>query len=743
MIKNERLTIFLPFFLCVLFLVPLGLFNSEIDPFEHSGFFSLTTIDAGDDQGYYAYLRSFYFDGDVDFLNERNYAYYDYLTRTNLVLNLWPCGQALLWAPFFMIGELMEKALVYFGMAQKTYGYGWPHLISTGLGTLFYVFCGFLLLYKTLRSFFSRNAALLSCWTLFLSSPLPYFAFVRSRMGHFAEFFTLSLILYIWFRRPKLENSISWGLCFGCVLALVGMSRYTNIVIGIFPISAFFLILWFIPKSSEKLAVFTKTCGAILLAFAVTISIQVLIWFVLYGSFYPDDPHLDKFKTIAIPDSLSFFWDRLTSVLMGPYFGLVWCFQPWLIGYAGLFFVSYKKLKIKPLFDIYIPEELESKFFKIIAIILVFCSFYLTLTWTLAEFSSYGRRLLIASIPFVSIGLAALFDQIENRFWKRIFSGACMVFILINLIHMVQFRWLIDFSNSNYSFESFKKIPDMFSVPGGMLSTSFAKLLYLKTAPLNSPIDFFFIIMFPLLTLFLMWGAWKLCGFDREKIEATPKYYAWAPILIMSLIVSAVIFLDRNQVNFSKESINNRIQYASIMQKYPEFIFDKTYTGSEADALAAIKSMPKSSRAVFQLGYFYLKEGSFSKAVRFLKKSIDLDKLNHSAYWAMGIALKNSGQPNYMKYMKTALRIQPHRSYRIGYLFEVSIDYFQKARYVESIEVLEKIIWMAPNWAIAHKNLAINYYYLKEFKKSKYQADLAKNLGGEVEDVLKLLEPLL
>ena len=63
MIKNERLTIFLPFFLCVLLLVPLGLFSGDIDPFEHSGFFSLTTIDAGDDQGYYAYIRSFFLMG--------------------------------------------------------------------------------------------------------------------------------------------------------------------------------------------------------------------------------------------------------------------------------------------------------------------------------------------------------------------------------------------------------------------------------------------------------------------------------------------------------------------------------------------------------------------------------------------------------------------------------------------------------------------------------------------------------
>jgi hypothetical protein len=742
MIKNERLTIFLPFFLCVLLFVPLGLFNEGVDPFEHSGFFSLTTIDAGDDQGYYAYVRSFFFDGDIDFLNERNYAYYFHLTQTNYALNLWPSGQALLWAPFFLVGELVEKILVYFEMSQKTYGYGWSHLISTGLGTLFYVFCGFLLLYKTLSSMFSKRAALWSCWTLFLSSPLPYFTFIRSRMGHFAEFFTLSLILYIWLHRPKPENSTSWGLCLGCVLALVGMSRYTNIIVGIFPIAAFILVICFIPKQSENLETFTKTCGSVLFTFLVTISIQVFIWMILYGNFYPDDPHLSKFKTIVVPDSFSFLWERLVSVFGGPYFGLLWCFQPWLIGYVGLFCISPEKFKIKPLFGISLPEGLEAKVFKILAIILTFWSFYLTLTWTLAEFSSYGRRLLILSIPFVSLGLAALFDRIETKFWKRVLACSCVLFVLINIIHMVQFRWLIAHDDPNYSFESFKKIPDMFSTPGGMFSTSFVKILYLKTVSLNSSVDFFFIILFPLLVLFLMWGAWKLCGVEVKKVDTTAKYQVWIPLLVMVLIVFSIIYLDRNRISYSEASKSNRMRFASIMQTYPEFIFDSAYVGKEADALAAIKLMPKSSRAFFQLGYFYLKEGDLPKAIRFLKKSIELDSLNHNAYWALGIASKKSGQPDYMKYMKTALTIQPHRNYRLGYLFEVSVDYFQRGRYIESIEVLDKVIWLAPNWAGAYKSLAINYYYLKDFQKSKYYADLASGLGADVNDILKLLKPL-
>ena len=737
---DDRLTIFLPFFLCALILTPLGLFSSNIDPFEHSSFFSLTTIDAGDDQGYYAYLRSVFFDGDVDFLNERNYAYFYHLTRTNYSLNLWPCGPALLWAPFFLIGEVVEKLLVFVGVAEKTYGYGWSHLVTTGLGTIFYVFCGFLLLYKTLSLLFTRKAALWSCWTLFLSSPLPYFAFVRSRMGHFAEFFTLSLILYIWFRRPSSENSIPWGFCLGCVLALVGMSRYTNMAIGVFPIAIFFVIAWFIPKKKEPLAIFSKTCGAILLAFAATISIQILIWVILFGSYYPDDPHLDKFKMLAIPLTFSLLWERLISVLASPYFGLFWCFQPWLIGYVSLFFIQLKKIKLLPLFEISYPEEVEANVFKWLAIALAFWSFYLTLTWTLAEFSSYGRRLLIASIPFVAFGLASLYDRLKSQLWKIFFSICCFSFVLINLIQTIQFRWLIDYADLNYSLESFKKIPEMFSAPGGMFSTSLAKLLYLKSISVNSLSDFFFIIIFPLLVFLFMWLAWLFCGFRKEGEQTSPVYRSWVPIGLMILIFLSTIFLNQNRRTFAEKEINNRIQFTSLMRNFPEFVFDKNSSLNEQDALTAIGLKPDSSRAFFILGYIYTEQGNIAKGIRLLEKSIELDKLNHSAYWAMGIALKKSGSSEYLEYMQQALKLQPHRNYRLVYLFEVAADHFQNQRFSESIQVLEKVIWLAPNWADAHKNLAINFYYSDSLLKAKKHAELAKGFGADMSKLLTVLE---
>ncbi len=58
------------FYFLFLLLTPLGVFNPWVPPDADTGYYSVTRIDGGDDSGYYAYLRSAFFDGDLDFLNE-------------------------------------------------------------------------------------------------------------------------------------------------------------------------------------------------------------------------------------------------------------------------------------------------------------------------------------------------------------------------------------------------------------------------------------------------------------------------------------------------------------------------------------------------------------------------------------------------------------------------------------------------------------------------------------------------
>lgn len=146
------------FYLAFLFLTPLGVFNTWIKPEEHTGYYSITRIDPADDAAIYAYVRSMFIDGDIDFSNEEDYFYRDRLTSTFRAENRgYQTGSALLWLPFFFLGHVI--ALLYRGLGYPvtTDGYSFPYLVLTGIGSATYVFLGSVLCYLSCRRFFLRE----------------------------------------------------------------------------------------------------------------------------------------------------------------------------------------------------------------------------------------------------------------------------------------------------------------------------------------------------------------------------------------------------------------------------------------------------------------------------------------------------------------------------------------------------------------------------------------------------------
>ena len=162
------------FFLVFILLTPLGIFNDWVPPLNHKGFYSITAIDPGDDTGYYAYLRSAFFDGDWDFINEGNYVHSEHFTSTGYVFNNWQIGLSILFLPFFLVGHL--AALIYnsLGYPVSVDGYSAPYHMATAVASATYVFIGLVLLFRVLRKYFSEITALVTSLAVWLGSQLLY-----------------------------------------------------------------------------------------------------------------------------------------------------------------------------------------------------------------------------------------------------------------------------------------------------------------------------------------------------------------------------------------------------------------------------------------------------------------------------------------------------------------------------------------------------------------------------------------
>ena len=116
-------------------------------------------IYASDEVEYFSYLRSLWFDHDVSFENEYRY-FYDHdvaraegfhatfledVTDAGRRRNFGTIGCALLWSPFYAVGDVSARALRAAGRPVAVDGFSRPYVAAVAYGSAFYGFLAVLL----------------------------------------------------------------------------------------------------------------------------------------------------------------------------------------------------------------------------------------------------------------------------------------------------------------------------------------------------------------------------------------------------------------------------------------------------------------------------------------------------------------------------------------------------------------------------------------------------------------------
>jgi hypothetical protein len=188
-----------------------------------------TSVISNDGPGYYVYLRSLVFDGDLDFRNE--YRYFgppaDKTTSTGLVPNPWPIGPALLWAPFYLMAYVLSLVAQALGVHVTLDGYGYVYESAIAIATILYVTGGCLLIYRVCRRYFPPCSSLLAVLGIFLASSLLHYTVASPAMSHGVSFFAVSLFLFLW-HPPRSRTYGEWALL-GASAGLMGVIRADNL----------------------------------------------------------------------------------------------------------------------------------------------------------------------------------------------------------------------------------------------------------------------------------------------------------------------------------------------------------------------------------------------------------------------------------------------------------------------------------------------------------------------------------
>ncbi len=198
--------------------------------------------------------------------------------KNNKVITKYPCGVAVLQAPFFLLSHLLAEPL---GFTAD----GFSKIYSFGLYFSGVIYCciGLFLLSRFLSRHFSPYISVIAPFLFMLGSNLYYYSIDMPGMSHIYSFFLFCCIIYL---TPVITSEINFKyyLIFFCCLFLVALTRPTNVLIGLFPLfyqiknkEEFFARIRFLFSKKQALIF------AVVLSLLVAIP-QLIYWYKTTGS---------------------------------------------------------------------------------------------------------------------------------------------------------------------------------------------------------------------------------------------------------------------------------------------------------------------------------------------------------------------------------------------------------------------------------------------------------------------------
>jgi hypothetical protein len=202
-----------------------------------------TRIYASDEVQYFAYLRSLWFDGDVSFENEYQHfydagiaasqgfheAFLERTTETGRRINFGTIGCALLWAPFYAIGDVVARVSHAMGRDVAVDGYSRPYVTAVSYASACYGLLALLASVAIVRRLGRWWPGLadvggLSALVVWLGTPLLFYMYIAPPMSHATSAFAVAVFILAWLI-VRDTWSIGGMAALGALAALMAMVR--------------------------------------------------------------------------------------------------------------------------------------------------------------------------------------------------------------------------------------------------------------------------------------------------------------------------------------------------------------------------------------------------------------------------------------------------------------------------------------------------------------------------------------
>jgi len=368
-----------------------------------------------DPVGYYSWLRSMVFDGDLDTTDE--YAHYgDDMQAivlpgpTGYNRNPYSVGTSILWSPFFLVTHLVRQLS---GMSGD--GYETEYVFAVGLASAWYALLGLWLSYRIAADLFGARVAAWATLGIWWSTPLLFYMYSHPLMSHANDAFVNAVFVFTWHRTQPDRSPQGW-LWLGGALGLAALVRAQNVLLVALPLTE--VTLAYLARRPLRAHSWPRVESALRFGLAASVVFlpQLMTWWQTYGTLLPGNPYA--------ADTFDFTSPHFFSVLLSSDRGLfVW--SP-LVALAIFGLLIYRR-------------RLDSTM--ALGLTLAWLAqVYLVGSWSAwSGGASFGQRFMVNGTVIYILGLAALLAEIRKRVTWTAIGLSLLACAIWNLLLIAQY----------------------------------------------------------------------------------------------------------------------------------------------------------------------------------------------------------------------------------------------------------------------------------------------------------------
>ena len=287
---------------------------------------------------YFAYLRSLWFDGDVDLTNDYRMlgqgdkAHLFTATPTGAAQSTWSIGPAIVWSPFFGAGDRVAAALRASGREVAVDGTSFPYRQAVCIAGLCWGLTGLFFCYLLAARFSSASWAAFGMVLVATGSFLLWYLVKEPTMSHAPSMAAVAVFTWAWAATRGARPRWQWA-ALGLLAGFMGTMRWQNAIFALLPAAEWIVTIVSSPAARSRKGLIEHVGKGMIFALAAVIGLlpQMFVWKAIYGQWLavsPIAPEI-RWRNPRLADMLWSSRNGLFATSPVLYFGALGLFLCW------------------------------------------------------------------------------------------------------------------------------------------------------------------------------------------------------------------------------------------------------------------------------------------------------------------------------------------------------------------------------------------------------------------------------